>query len=70
MDLMNMLEMLDEEDRAMLLLKYAEGYDYDELAAIFELSISACKMRLSRAREKLQQRYTEHNPQTPPNHVQ
>ena len=38
MDLMNMLEMLDEEDRAMLILKYAEGYDYEELAAIFELS--------------------------------
>ena len=30
MDLMNMLETLDEEDRAMLLLKYAEGYDYEE----------------------------------------
>ena len=69
MDLMNMLETLDEEDRAMLLLKYAEGYDYEELAEIFNILISACKMRLSRAREKLQQRYTENNPQTPPNHV-
>ena len=59
MDLMKMLETLDEEDRAMLILKYAEGYDYEELAAIFELSVSACKMRLSRAREKLQQRYPE-----------
>ena len=58
MDLMKMLETLDEEDRAMLILKYAEGYDYEELAAIFELSVSACKMRVSRAREKLQQRYT------------
>jgi RNA polymerase sigma factor (sigma-70 family) len=57
MDLMNMLETLDEEDRAMLILKYAESYDYEELAAIFELSVSACKMRLSRAREKLQSRY-------------
>ena len=70
MDLMNMLETLDEEDRAMLLLKYAEGYEYEELAEIFNLSISACKMRLSRAREKLQQRYNENKPQTPPNHVQ
>ena len=59
MDLMQMLETLDEEDRAMLILKYAEGYDYEELAAIFELSVSACKMRISRAREKLQQRYPE-----------
>lgn len=66
LDLMSMLETLDEEDRAMLILKYAEMYDYEELAAIFDLSVSACKMRISRAREKLQQRYVEQNPQTPP----
>ena len=49
-----MLETLDEEDRAMMILKYAEGHDYEELAEIFNLSVSACKMRISRAREKLQ----------------
>ncbi|MGA2033430.1 MAG: RNA polymerase sigma factor [Thermoguttaceae bacterium] len=65
LDLMNMLETLDDEDRAMLLLKYAEGYDYEELAAIFELSVSACKMRVSRAREKLQQRYQSERPTGP-----
>ncbi len=59
MDLLKMLETLDEEDRALLLLKYAEGYDYEELAAIFEISVSACKMRISRAREKLQSRFPE-----------
>ena len=63
MDLISMLELLDEEDRALLILKYAEGHDYDELAAIFDLSVSACKMRISRAREKLQQRYSEYTPQ-------
>lgn len=59
LDLMRMLEILDEEDRAMLILKYAESYDYEELAAIFELSVSACKMRLARAREKLQQKFPD-----------
>ena len=59
LDLMQMLEILDEEDRAMLILKYAEGHDYEELAEIFDLSVSACKMRLSRAREKLQQKYPD-----------
>ncbi len=59
MDLLKMLETLDEEDRALLLLKYAESYDYEELAAIFEISVSACKMRISRAREKLQSRFSE-----------
>ena len=59
LDLMDMLDTLDEEDRAMLILKYAENYSYDELAEIFGLTSSACKMRISRAREKLQQRYPD-----------
>lgn len=59
LDLMNMLEVLDDEDRAMLILKYAEGHDYQELSEIFGHSVSACKMRLSRAREKLQKRFPE-----------
>ncbi|MCE9607166.1 MAG: RNA polymerase sigma factor [Planctomycetia bacterium] len=57
LDLTQMLDILDEEDRALVLLKYAEGYEYEELAVIFELSVSACKMRVSRAREKIQARY-------------
>jgi len=58
-DLVQMLDILDEEDRALVLLKYTEGYEYDELAEIFELSVSACKMRVSRAREKIQAKYGE-----------
>lgn len=59
MDLMKMLETLDEEDRAMMILKHAEGHSYEELAEMFGLTESACKMRLSRAREKLKQRFPE-----------
>ena len=51
--------MLGREDRALLILKYAESYNYEELAEIFDLSVSACKMRLSRA-AKLQQRFPDH----------
>ncbi|MGC3971808.1 MAG: RNA polymerase sigma factor [Pirellulales bacterium] len=57
LDLVQMLDVLDEEDRALVLLKYAEGYEYEELAQIFELSVSACKMRVSRAREKIAAKY-------------
>jgi RNA polymerase sigma-70 factor (ECF subfamily) len=57
LDLMKMLEILSEEDRALLILKYAEGYSYEELAPIFDLSISACKMRISRACDKVQQHF-------------
>ena len=56
LDLAQMLDALDDEDRAMLILKYSEGYSYDELAEMFELSVSAAKMRLSRARERLKER--------------
>jgi RNA polymerase sigma-70 factor (ECF subfamily) len=62
LDLMQMLDVLDDEDRAMLILKYAEGHDYEELSEIFDLSVSACKMRVARAREKLQKRFPEQIP--------
>jgi RNA polymerase sigma-70 factor (ECF subfamily) len=59
LDLQAMLETLDEDDRALLLLKYGEGYSHEELAAIFEISVSACKMRISRAREKIQKQFQD-----------
>jgi RNA polymerase sigma-70 factor (ECF subfamily) len=34
LDVLELLESLDEIDRAMVILKYAEGYSYEELAAI------------------------------------
>lgn len=52
-----MLGILDDDLRALVILKYAEDYTIEELAEIFELSPSACKMRLARAREKLQAHY-------------
>ena len=57
LDLLKMLDTLEDEDRAILLMKYAEGHDYDELAEIFGMTPSALKMRVSRAREKLKQRF-------------
>jgi RNA polymerase sigma-70 factor (ECF subfamily) len=59
LDLSQILDTLDDEDRALLILKYAESYNYDELAEMFDLSVSACKMRISRARDKLKARFPE-----------
>ena len=59
LDVLELLESLDEIDRALVILKYAEGYSYEELAAIFEMSVSACKMRVSRAREKVHLRHRD-----------
>ncbi len=61
MDLYEMLNHLSEEDRAMVILKYAEGYTFEELAKIFDMSVSACKMRVSRARGKIHDKYGEQN---------
>jgi len=57
-DLATLLEDVDEQDRAMLILKYAENYSIEDLCQLFELSASACKMRLSRAKEKIRQQQT------------
>jgi RNA polymerase sigma-70 factor, ECF subfamily len=57
LDLLKMLETLEEEDRALVILKYAEEYSYEELSEIFGLSVSACKMRISRARERIQRQF-------------
>jgi RNA polymerase sigma-70 factor (ECF subfamily) len=59
LDLAQMLNTLDEEDRALLIMKDAEGYNHDELAELFGLSTSACKMRIHRAVQKLQARFPD-----------
>ena len=58
LDLREMLDSLDEEDRALVILKYCENYSYEELAEIFGLSAAACKMRVSRAKEKIQEHFS------------
>lgn len=53
-DLERLLATLDEEDRALILMKFAEGHDYDALAEMFDSTPGALRMRVSRIREKLQ----------------
>jgi RNA polymerase sigma-70 factor (ECF subfamily) len=58
-DLADLLERLDSDDRTMLVLKYVENHPYEEIAAMFDLSVSACKMRVLRARKQLQSELSE-----------
>jgi len=44
---------LDEEDRALVLMKFAESHDYEALAEMFDSTPGALRMRISRIREKL-----------------
>ncbi len=52
-DITRLLDGLDEEDRALVLMRFGEGHDYDELAEMFETTAGALRMRVSRIREKL-----------------
>jgi RNA polymerase sigma-70 factor (ECF subfamily) len=52
-DAARLLDALDEEDRALVLMKFAEGHDYDELAEMFGTTAGALRMRVSRIRERL-----------------
>ncbi len=52
-DSQKLLEDLDEEDRALVLMRFAENHDYEELAEMFGSTAGALRMRISRIREKL-----------------
>lgn len=49
---------LAETDRAAVLLKYAAGLTFDEVATALGISLSAAKMRTIRALERLRKRMT------------
>jgi len=51
------LELLDPEDKSILLLKYQDGASIKELEDILELKSSAIKMRLKRAKVKVTEIY-------------
>ena len=55
-DVARLLDGLDEEDRALILMKFAEGHEYDALAEMFGTSAGALRMRVSRIRERLAER--------------
>jgi len=48
-----MLESLPEKYKTVLVLHYFEGFSVEETAGILDISVSAVKMRLLRAREVL-----------------
>ena len=56
-DIDAMLSTLTEEDRALVVMKYTEDYSHEELSEMFNLSVSACKMRISRAVTRLRETF-------------
>lgn len=53
------LEILNTEEKSILLMKYQDELSIREIASIFKITESAAKMRLLRTREKLRARYLE-----------
>lgn len=55
LELQHYIELLPEKDKKMLELKYFHKYSVKDLQKEFNLSASAVKMRLLRARQKIEQ---------------
>lgn len=51
-----LLEVLEERDRLMLILKEVEGFSIEEIAEIMELNGNTVKVRLFRARRKISEK--------------
>lgn len=53
------LESLSTEEQTLLRLKYEDGVSIEELARMYNIKISAVKMRLKRSRDRIQQFYAQ-----------
>ena len=58
LDLDRMPDSLTDDDRAMVMMQYAEGHSYEELSEIFGFTESACKIRVSREVGRLREKHT------------
>lgn len=54
-----MLSFLSREDRELLTLKFVVELNFEEIAQVCEIGVSAAKMRIYRAVEQVQKRYSE-----------
>lgn len=54
------LEGVSEQEKAMILMKYQDNFSIKEISEAFDISESATKMRLLRAKEKMKSIYIEH----------
>ena len=52
------LDQLNPRYRNVLILMYFEGYDYEEISGILDLSYGNCRTLVSRAKEHLKQKIT------------
>ncbi len=58
--LLNVMKTLKENYRVILSLHFIEGYDYDEICEILNITPANCRTTISRAKEQLRTRLTEY----------
>ncbi|MGB1205048.1 MAG: RNA polymerase sigma factor [Chitinophagales bacterium] len=58
--LKQLLEMVKPEEKMILLMKYREEMSIKEIQEVFQISESAVKMRIKRAKEKVRHLYESH----------
>jgi RNA polymerase sigma-70 factor (ECF subfamily) len=56
------LDLLNVDDKAVLIMKYKEGLSIREISEIFNKTESAIKMKIKRAKHKCQRVYMETYP--------
>lgn len=59
--LQDILKLLPEKYRSVVILHYLEGYSVEEVAKIMGISVSATKMRLKRSRDFLKEKLEQKN---------
>ena len=59
-EVQQLLNHMDPDYRTPLILRYWEEYSYDEIADTMDLSVSAVKSRLFRARKQMAELYRQH----------
>lgn len=57
-----MLDLVDEKYRVILILYYVEGFKLSEIAELLDLNENTVKTRLSRARDQIREAYLGNNP--------
>lgn len=56
MNLMNtVLEKLPEQQKMIIQLRDIEGYDFEEISSIMDMTVNAIRVNLSRARQKIKE---------------
>lgn len=62
MDVDTVLAKLNLQDREVLIMRYIAELQFDEIAEVCDISLSAAKMRVYRATKALKERMTDHTP--------